>query len=85
MQFPSVNVADCLVASLFIRLVVVFWDHKRRRGLPYPPGPRPWPVIGNFLDLPNRNPWAAYAAMSERYGIGHIPHQLSSATKCSHC
>jgi hypothetical protein len=84
MQFPSVNVVDCLVVSLFIYVIVVFRDHRRRRGLPYPPGPRPWPIIGNFLDLPNRHPWAAYAAMSERYGIGHIPHRLSSATKDSH-
>ena len=52
----------------FLYLLIVFRDHKRRKGLPYPPGPPPRPIIGNLLDIPTDAPWAAYADMSKKYG-----------------
>ncbi|KAI0291303.1 cytochrome P450 [Russula brevipes] len=39
-----------------------------RRGHPYPPGPRRWPVLGNLLDVPRFSPWATYADMSKKHG-----------------
>jgi hypothetical protein len=59
---------DCFAVSLFIYLLVLFRDHRRRRGLPYPPGPPPLPVIGNILDVPKDAPWSVYADMSKKYG-----------------
>jgi hypothetical protein len=59
---------DFFVVSLFIYLLVVFRDHRRRRGLPYPPGPPRLPIIGNLLDVPKDAPWSAYADMSKKYG-----------------
>ena len=67
-SFPWVTLIDCLAVSLFLHLFVTFRDHWRRRGLPYPPGPPPFPVIGNLLDVPKRSAWVAYQTMSEKYG-----------------
>ncbi|KAH9971625.1 cytochrome P450 [Russula compacta] len=86
MQFPNITGVDYLVVSVSIYLLVVLWDHKRRRGLPYPPGPRPWPIIGNLLDVPSRYPWAVYTEMSKAYGdvicfriLGQVVVVLSSS------
>jgi hypothetical protein len=72
MQLLLINVFDCFAISCFLYLLVVFRDHRRRRGLPYPPGPPSRPVIGNLLDFPNDMPWSAYAEMSKKYGMGVI-------------
>jgi hypothetical protein len=68
MQFLLINALDCLAISLFLYLLVVFRDHIRRGGLPYPPGPPSRPIIGNLPDIPKDAPWRAYADMSEKYG-----------------
>jgi hypothetical protein len=54
------------VAGLF-----VFATLKRqaaRRTLPYPPGPKPLPLIGNMFDFPKEKEWLTYRAWNERYG-----------------
>ncbi|KAH9952755.1 cytochrome P450 [Russula dissimulans] len=79
MQFPSVTAVDFFVISLSLYLLVVLRDHRKRRGLPYPPGPQSWPIIGNLLDVPSQRPWIAYTKMSKRYGeiVGlHVLGQL---------
>lgn len=54
---------SCLAAFLAIR------DHQRRRGLPYPPGPRPLPLIGNLLDIPKEFSWLSYTQLSKKHGM----------------
>jgi hypothetical protein len=72
MQLLLMNVFDCLAISSFLYLLLVFRDHRRRRGLPYPPGPPSRPIIGNLLDFPKDMPWSAYAEMSKKYGMRNI-------------
>ncbi|KAI9441889.1 cytochrome P450 [Lactarius indigo] len=68
MRAPTfITAVDIIMASLFLYLLFAFRDHKRRRGLPYPPGPKPWPIIGNLLDSPKQLPWITYAEMSKKY------------------
>ncbi|KAJ7126055.1 cytochrome P450 [Mycena epipterygia] len=40
---------------------------KRDSGPP-PPGPRPLPIVGNLLDIPEREQWLAYQDWSHKYG-----------------
>ncbi|KAI0278781.1 cytochrome P450 [Russula aff. rugulosa BPL654] len=68
MRFLLVSAVDSLAISLFFYLLVKFRDHRRRKGLSYPPGPPSWPIIGNFLDIPKETPWIAYTDMSKQYG-----------------
>ncbi|KAI0041968.1 cytochrome P450 [Auriscalpium vulgare] len=35
---------------------------------PYPPGPKPLPVIGNLLDVPRLYSWLTYASWAKTYG-----------------
>jgi hypothetical protein len=72
MQFLLISLVDCVAFSLFLYLLVAFRDHRRRRGLPYPPGPPPWPIIGNLLDVPKKMPWIGYADMSKKYGMRNV-------------
>lgn len=63
-----INAFDCFAAFFFLYLLIYFRDRKRRGGLPYPPGPPSWPIIGNLLDIPKDMAWRAYADMSKKYG-----------------
>jgi len=72
MPFLFINAIDCLALSLFFYLLIAFRDHRRRRGLPYPPGPPSLPIIGNLFDIPKEVPWTAYADMAKKYGIANI-------------
>jgi hypothetical protein len=72
MQSLLINAIDCLAIFLFLYLLFVFRDHRRRGGLPYPPGPPPLPMIGNILDIPQDTPWTAYVDMSRKYGTHNI-------------
>jgi hypothetical protein len=72
MQFFLIKAFDYLAISSFLFLLVKFRDNRRRRGLPYPPGPPSWPIIGNFLDVPIEMPWITYTDMSKKYGRCHI-------------
>ena len=37
--------------------------------LSFPPGPKPWPIIGNALELPTSAPWVSYAKWGKVYGM----------------
>ncbi|KAF9044301.1 cytochrome P450 [Panaeolus papilionaceus] len=44
---------------------------RRRRnplGLPLPPGPKGYPIIGNLLDMPTEKAWLTYHEWSKTYG-----------------
>ncbi|KDQ58243.1 hypothetical protein JAAARDRAFT_35056 [Jaapia argillacea MUCL 33604] len=45
------------------------WRRRRRTGgLPYPPGPKPDPIIGNLRHVPKKSAWLTYASWGKQYG-----------------
>lgn len=46
-------------------------DYRRRGGLPYPPGPRPLPLVGNLFDIPKEFSWLSYTQLSKKHGMNH--------------
>lgn len=58
-------IATLLVATT---LVLVVRSRIARSKLPYPPGPKSYPLVGNFLDIPKTQEWKTYAEWSETYG-----------------
>lgn len=41
-----------------------------RRRLPYPPGPRRLPILGNLLSMPSQEEWVTYRKWSKDCGMG---------------
>ncbi|KAG2008249.1 cytochrome P450 [Coprinopsis cinerea AmutBmut pab1-1] len=56
-----------IVVAYFVKTALA----KRKlnpRGLPYPPGPKGLPVIGNLTQLPQHKPWLVYKEWGRTYG-----------------
>ena len=68
---PLLPIVDFLLFLSLFAAVKAFRDHRRRGGLPYPPGPRPVPLIGNLLDIPRESSWIAYTELAKKYGASH--------------
>ncbi|KAF9473390.1 hypothetical protein BDN70DRAFT_386326 [Pholiota conissans] len=63
------------VAFFSVVLVAFLVLRKRRtqrlinpRGLPFPPGPQPLPIIGNVLDIASNNESTVYQRLADKYG-----------------
>ena len=53
--------------------VILFRQRKKGRegnpnGLPLPPGPKGYPLIGNLFDMPAKKPWVVYDEWRKIYG-----------------
>ncbi|KAH7909414.1 cytochrome P450 [Hygrophoropsis aurantiaca] len=56
-------------AALFALITLyVIRRRKQRTRLPYPPGPKPLPLIGNLRDIPLQNESATYNKWAQQYG-----------------
>ena len=60
------------VSGLFFG-VILFRQWKKGRdgnpnGLPLPPGPKGYPLIGNLFDMPANKPWVVYDEWRKTYG-----------------
>ncbi|KAF8154807.1 cytochrome P450 [Crassisporium funariophilum] len=70
-SFASYHVFAFFVVTLFLYVTL----RRRRihrlanpRGLPYPPGPTPLPIVGNIFDIARDNETAAYQRLAKQYG-----------------
>jgi hypothetical protein len=74
MTIAEVNTTRFLDATLFAvflfltaRFIQDRWLRTQR--LPYPPGPRALPLVGNLLGLPKQFAWVQWARHKELYGV----------------
>ncbi|RPD62686.1 CyP450 monooxygenase [Lentinus tigrinus ALCF2SS1-7] len=70
----ALSPTSALAAALCGLILIIRYIHSRlswrarSKGRPLPPGPQPFPVVGNLLDIPKSMPWEAYRDLSVRYG-----------------
>ncbi|KAK4269066.1 hypothetical protein QN277_022271 [Acacia crassicarpa] len=66
----AINLAPCL--AIFILFLHLLIRHFRCRRYNLPPGPKPWPILGN-LNLIGPVPHSSLSALSQKYGpIMHL-------------
>ena len=56
------------IAILALRTLYQWWTGYNGSSLPYPPGPKGYPIINNLFDMPIEDPWAAHAELAKKYG-----------------
>lgn len=74
---PAIFLRSPLDVLLLVILVAAFlviriYRGRGRLGHPYPPGPRPLPLVGNLFDIPKEFSWLSYAQLSKKHGMVHF-------------
>ena len=68
----SLSFHQCVLAAGAILLIITITTRlfRRRKRLPLPPGPKPWPLIGNISDLPptGEQEWIHWLKHKDTYG-----------------
>lgn len=62
-----------LFLVLSLGIFCVFLVKRRQSRLPLPPGPKPWPIIGNVYDVPSIRPWEKYREWCEHFSEDPCP------------
>ena len=67
-ELGTANVLLTILAVLTTALAV---DYGRMLYLRWrmPPGPFPWPIIGNTYSLPENKPWIYFEELSKKYNV----------------
>jgi hypothetical protein len=63
------DIALAILGLYFVKQLL-----SKKPPAPLPPGPKPLPLIGNFLDWPKGHDWVALAKWGEEYGKCFLPH-----------
>src|SRR6267154_3871001 len=58
-EFCSISTSPWMLVFSFCTMVFLHM-FRRRPALPFPPGPKGLPILGNALDMPRENPWLTY-------------------------
>ncbi|KAF9044348.1 cytochrome P450 [Panaeolus papilionaceus] len=66
--YPYLSYAGGAVVVAIVARWLSRRHHQNPRGLPYPPGPRGWPIVGIYRDIPKKKPWAVSKDWSKKYG-----------------
>ncbi|PPQ96376.1 hypothetical protein CVT26_004978 [Gymnopilus dilepis] len=57
-----------VVATAFVTALFIYLRNASYRQMPYPPGPKGLPLLGNLLDLPRTSAWETYERWSKKFG-----------------
>lgn len=61
---------DSFYAAIIALLaILIIWTRRSNSKLPYPPGPKGLPLIGNIRDVPALQEWITYAQWSRDFGM----------------
>jgi hypothetical protein len=74
----SLGAGILLTAALVIAYSYVQDWRRNPTRLPYPPGPKGYPIIGNLLDIPNAFIYKRFREMSRDLGTFHVLGHRSS-------
>lgn len=62
----ELTLLDAAAFVLLLSLLQRIWVSKLPA--PFPPGPKGYPLIGNFFDVPPAAPWLTFATWGDVYG-----------------
>ena len=66
---PSLTMYDTFLAFLALLVAYLVYQLLTSPNAPRPPGPRPYPFIGNLLDVPPMYQERAFADLAKIYGM----------------
>jgi len=69
MMAPSLTIYDTLLAFLALLVAYLVYQTLTSPNAPHPPGPRPYPLIGNLLNVPTSYQERAFAKLAKIYGM----------------
>lgn len=70
-----VNITNIILVITVLALISYAFYRKpipSPRKLPLPPGPKPWPIIGNALDIPRTSQYLTFMKWADHYGASII-------------
>ena len=67
---PLLRCAGFLAIVVTAIICILHRVHIRRR---YPPGPKGWPLIGNWLEMPKTHQWLVFQDWSRKFGKNSPP------------
>lgn len=61
--------ALCGLSLLAHKVAQIYANHRRNPArLPFPPGPKGYPIVGSLFDMPTSEQWRVYAEWAKIYG-----------------
>jgi hypothetical protein len=68
MHLSKITLVDVVAAAVFVALASALGYRRRRGQIPFPPGPRGFPLIGHFLTFPKNFVWLTFTEWGQKYG-----------------